>query len=409
MSATTDTEIKEALPTELIYEIIAIIVGQGSGAKDPAVTSLSPLAAASLVSRTWNAICRPHIFHTLGRDRITGSISTRLAFLHFEAPHLSGYIRSVELNWLTESHHFTTEWLAESLSRLRNLRTLHLKDMLFTSTMGPPPLYAGIISMVGAPYLRKLVLLRCYFPEDGSDLYSILPTSLEELKLTYVLVRADFSATSVTRSPNPMQTLRLHALRTLELHHVVHPAFSSKNFIECPNLERLTTLWCYDWDLPPWIPSSVSELVLHDRGTMRSFPTAMYPSTVTMILLDSVSFLNSCTWIRACIARFSFMETIQELKLNLTHSLHPTLWDYGVFSRVLQPLFAEERLQSVFLNLTLPASAGVNDPALLVDEVEAGLAELSVGNVLDVKIERDDTTRCQVVRCSLQRREVASR
>ncbi|KAF9489058.1 hypothetical protein BDN71DRAFT_1456601 [Pleurotus eryngii] len=54
-----------------------------------------PLAAASLVSRTWSTICRSHIFRIISIS--TRTMDDRLWFLHFEAPHLSEFIHVVRL------------------------------------------------------------------------------------------------------------------------------------------------------------------------------------------------------------------------------------------------------------------------------------------------------------------------
>lgn len=95
----------------------------------------------------------------------------------------------------------------------------------------------------------------------GSDFLAMLPPTLEVLILDIVSVAPESAEAATQKST----TLRLEALRVLELQAVFHPMLRSQNFIECPNLERLTARWypIRYWYLPPWIPDTLSELVLH--------------------------------------------------------------------------------------------------------------------------------------------------
>ncbi len=88
----------DKLPVEIIAGIIATV------ADDPDC----PLADASLVSREWNATCRPHIFRKLIIS--SRKIHHSFHFLNFEAPHLSEYIRSVYI-WSEDDRACTAlEW-----------------------------------------------------------------------------------------------------------------------------------------------------------------------------------------------------------------------------------------------------------------------------------------------------------
>lgn len=247
------------LPIEIIAEIISAVVdGTGFTSEDPDFhpgrDEHHPLAAASLVSRTWNTICRPHIFRIISIS--TRTMDDRLWFLHFEAPHLSEFILVVHLQCDYEPD-TTLAWYPECLGRLKNLRVLHLDSWMSTLFPEPGPLSAGISSMLAAPCLRKLAFRGCDLSEDASDLRAMLPVTLEELVLEGISATSDIEGKTTS-------TPRLEALRSLKLQEIYHPMFSLKNFIECPNLARLSAHWYsgQPWDLPPWVPSSLSELVL---------------------------------------------------------------------------------------------------------------------------------------------------
>ncbi|KAF9490495.1 hypothetical protein BDN71DRAFT_187417 [Pleurotus eryngii] len=264
----TETERKhlypqpEKFPVELIAEIIAI-VADGTQECNPKNDENHPfwtLAASSLVSRTWTTICRPHIFHTLSIS--TENTTARLSFLHFDAPHLSEYIRTVHLWWNDDSC-TALAWFSEFFARLKNLRALHLDHGISSLSMAPASLSAVIVSTLAAPRLCKLVLNGWGFASDASDLLSMLPATLEELKLE------DIMETHVTeKAPS---TVRFDALRSLELLDVFHPMLEFKSFIDCPNLECLTARWYHyePWILPPWIPDGLSELELYGMSLPR--------------------------------------------------------------------------------------------------------------------------------------------
>lgn len=206
----------ETTPVELVFEIIAIIAPEDDDHNPPEYIqyvpasereAISTLAAASLVSRAWNAICRRYMF---GRVCVsTKNLSARLSFVHFEAPHLSEYIRKLHLWWNKDSC-TAAEWFPECFCRLRNLRQLDISGVsggnLNLST-APAPLATGIVTMLACPCLRKFVLCEFVFAKDASDLLSILPASLEELSLDDIETIDDNDAPM--KKPS---TLRLEAL-----------------------------------------------------------------------------------------------------------------------------------------------------------------------------------------------------
>ncbi|KAG9219620.1 hypothetical protein CCMSSC00406_0006058 [Pleurotus cornucopiae] len=392
------------LPIEIIAEIIAAVVdGTEFTSEDPDFypgrDEHHPLAAASLVSRTWSTICRPHIFRIISIS--TRTMDDRLWFLHFEAPHLSEFIHVVHLQCDYDPD-TTLAWYPECLGRLKNLRVLHLDSWMSTLLLEPGPLSAGISSMLAAPCLRKLALRGCDLSEDASDLRAMLPVTLKELVLEGISATSDIEGKTTS-------TPRLEALRSLKLQEIYHPMFRLKNFIECPNLDRLSAHWYsgQPWDLPPWVPSSLSELVLCGMSLSSSvsdcnipdFGTAIQPSVVEINQSGDTSYLELFMWIKDCIRNLPFPTSIRTLTLDIENikldcddhpeDISPSLSEYGMLSHFLLQLYEEGGLKGIILNIT--ASVGSSDPkSLCVDEAQE-LAKLKIGfapllkeNILDV-------------------------
>lgn len=154
------------------------------------------LATASLVSRAWNTICRQYMFRRFDAS------DENLAFLHFEAPHLSEYIRELHL-WWNNDECTASEWLPECFCRLKNLREVHLGGGISQLSTVPAALGAGIVIMLAAPRLRKL-LLRGWSFSGVSGLLSLFPVTPE------ALVLIDISATDDEVKASP-STIRLEA------------------------------------------------------------------------------------------------------------------------------------------------------------------------------------------------------
>lgn len=112
-----------SLPTELIIKIIAIVKGGHNSKRGQ--YGPSPIAASALVSRTWNTLCRPHMFHTV--VVYVDTVLPRFSFLHFQAAHLCQYIRVLYFDATAAQHSVReAEWFPACFARLTNLRKLQL-------------------------------------------------------------------------------------------------------------------------------------------------------------------------------------------------------------------------------------------------------------------------------------------
>ncbi|KAF7433705.1 hypothetical protein PC9H_005668 [Pleurotus ostreatus] len=407
------------LPLEVIAEIIATVADgtdfdSADPDRDPDVHH--PLADASLVSRTWNTICRPHVFHTLSIS--STNTSARLHFLHFDAPYLSDHIRTVRL-WLEGEYACPdSEWYPACFGRLTNLRALHVDHGIASLLKEQELLAAGISAMLAAPCLRKLVLRGWDFSTGASDLFAMLPPTLEDLMLELI------SATTEGDTAQPTSPLRLYALRHLELQAVFHPMLTSTRLIDCPNLQRLTAGWYayQSWNLPPWIPDTLSELVLRaaPECNIPDFGTAIKPSAVTIEPSGEMSYLEVFVWIQDCINHLPFPGCIQTLTLNIfkqqsasdddCEGLFPTPSEYEVLCSFLVRLYEGGGVRRITLNMTAAVHASAAE--LRVDagreaaKVETAFAMLLEGNVLDVccmsaSCHVEDT----IVHCRIPRRE----
>lgn len=255
---------RRALPVELVSEIIAIVAPEESNNPHPVTymtkaeqEAFRTLAAASLVSHSWNAVCRRHIFHTV--FMFSSNTSARLSFLHFKAPHLAEYIRRLCVWWNDDDPRPASEcqWLAECLYRMKNFRELILVSVLAGLPTERRILAAGAVPVFAASRLRKLALRDWDFAEDAYDLLGMLSPTLEELVLENI-----HTETIEVEAPPP--TTHLAALRRLVLVDTVHPMLAVENIIECRRLQYLELEWLCDdsWNMPPWIPASLTELVL---------------------------------------------------------------------------------------------------------------------------------------------------
>lgn len=266
------------LSVELILEIIAVVASPlVAPDRDTTVHSdpeelvrfessteyraFRTLTAASLVSRTWNDLCRPHIFRTLFIS--TKNPIARLTFLHFSAPHLAEHIRVLRLWWnhnhpdLRALHTLNMGWFPSCFTRLTNLQELYLGQWFGRRVVPPAPLTVGMSSIFSAP-LRKLVLRGWGFSgKSYLPAFSMLAHTLEDLRLDKIV-------TDEIELPTPPDHIRLEALRNLELRDIDHPVLRCPNFIECPNLRRFTARWtCFEpWCVPTWVPANLPELVL---------------------------------------------------------------------------------------------------------------------------------------------------
>ncbi|KAL4257272.1 hypothetical protein AB1N83_013670 [Pleurotus pulmonarius] len=300
-----------SLPTELIIKILGIVGTYWHGIK-------SPLADCALVSRTWNTLCRPHMFYTV--TLYSNTVLKRLSFLHFQAAHLCKYIRAVYFRAdAAEIIVAKAEWFPECFARLTNLHKLRL----FSCANGPLP--AASLAAFAAPQLRRLLIDGWQFA-GVYDLLSLFPPSLEELQLESI--KFDRSPNNVTSRALELKApripgIRLEALRNLEIHHGFESIFATPHLIECPNLACLFVI-CWQkgpTHLPPWLPTSLPELVL-SSGPDSAIPHfgALRPVLVTLSICsyDATPYLDFFTWARDCINRLPDPRAIRALTIDIS-------------------------------------------------------------------------------------------
>ncbi|KAF7424774.1 hypothetical protein PC9H_010085 [Pleurotus ostreatus] len=129
-------------PTELATKIIAIIE-DGHHSKHHQ-RGQSPLADIALVSHTWNAVCRLHMFNTV--TLYSDTVHSRLSFIHFQAPHLSQYIRELYFQpSAAERIASKAEWFPACFAQFDNLDKIRFENCC----KGPLP--AASLAAFAAP------------------------------------------------------------------------------------------------------------------------------------------------------------------------------------------------------------------------------------------------------------------
>lgn len=134
----------------------------------------------------------------------------------------------------------------------------------------------------------KRLDLRCWSSAAGDllPLLSACRATLEDLA-----VEIDFRPESsldqeTSKSMSEIPSLvRLNALRSLKFHERYATRLAPTNLIECPNLETLTIEHYTDelWDIPPWIPAGLSNLVFNGES----------PSRIPLLFHRSFTFCKS--------------------------------------------------------------------------------------------------------------------
>lgn len=159
--------------------------------------------------------------------------------------------------------------MPDCLLLLKNLRALRLRNCRSAPPpIVPAPFLLGILSLISSVPLKTLHLESWSFLKDGSDLLYILSccsTTLEDLFIQKTAYDHGMIVDTRTRAPS---VVRLEALRNLRLFKWTgNAAIPQTNLIECLNLERLviTRTHAGPWDIPPWIPAGLLELIL--QGT----------------------------------------------------------------------------------------------------------------------------------------------
>lgn len=254
MQTLASNSASQKLPIELIHDIIADLAAQHDAlySKENRLFCKKPIApglsSCSLACRAWNYICQPHIFSTIV---ISGQINTRLSFLHFTSPHLYEYILDLRITIGTESNK-ALDLERHYFDRFTNLRALYIAAGFSTRASYGRLCRLGILPLISAAPLKRLVLHSWVLEENGLDLLHVLSAcsnTLEDLTLDILNIFQEI--TSVETGP-----IRLDSLHNLELR-----GFPPPDLIACPNLQSLT-IASDSCDIPSWIPAGLSKLVL---------------------------------------------------------------------------------------------------------------------------------------------------
>ncbi|KAF4585308.1 hypothetical protein EYR40_002145 [Pleurotus pulmonarius] len=399
----------EKLSFELVYHIVACLDDRPDDhydeVEDQARIPLG-LLACSLVCRSWNQICRAHVFRVVTLKHGQDVLTRRLSFLHSTAPHLYKNIR--RLNVFLEGDHRTfAEWIPDCISRLTNVSALRLDAELIRGTVLDILSTSGIMSLL--PTLRLKQLALDLWGVDGASLdlipvLSACATTVESLSLEIYEVYEHGEA-SASAPPSPV---RLDALRHLQIFSSIC-TLPSTTLIECPNLESLT-LECFvgdgRWYIPSWIPATLSELILHVDlpAEIPDLSTSIRPSVLTIRTFRraAASYSDAMAGVGAWIGRLPDPCAIQELTIIISsdHSgdgdgdgsgscCYPEAADYAGLCTVLEPLYTRGALQHIHLNIArradgAPANDGPLASATAVVAAERALApileEMSAGD-----------------------------
>ncbi|KAF4566057.1 hypothetical protein EYR36_011471 [Pleurotus pulmonarius] len=360
------------VPVELIHLILAFI----SDDNDRHET----LAACSLVCRVWHNMCCRHIFQSVV---ISEHLAPRLTFFCATAPHLSKYIRDLDISW-SRTNCFTPTWRWGSRAVFKNLRTLRLSNGT-CSVSGPSPLLSITAFLLAAPRLKELTLRGWAF-SDLRSLYAMLAlcsNTLEQLTFNGVsFIYWQEDTNYVVSSPT-----RMGALRKLVSPPQYHP------IIECPNLESLAIhVHPGDvWALPSWVPSGLRDLTLHATAR-RAIPDLGHdirPSSLELSLYGACPYSRSVHWMQSCINRLPFPQHLRHLTISLQRPniIFPEDSDYLDLLEVLQRLRERSALVHIDLEIaifiqfsTTPDWADVE--AREVPKLKQGLDPLFKANVL---------------------------
>lgn len=357
------------LPLELVVEIIPFLddrlIEEWEFSHSPIARGRrSPsLFACSLVCHAWNDLCRSLIFRSIRIDCNEDIDHSELWVFHFKVPHLCKYIRELLLSFSFETTP-PPEWIGACLGRFTNLRTLELRFWSVLMVNVRTPLLLGITSTISTVGLRCLALQDwdSSFVNDPSYLLAMLSacsTTLEELMIDFRSKGASFTTMPVVP---PAAVVHLQALRHLKLYQPP-TSFARTAGIECPNLETFATSQGdlnAPWELPSWIPGSISELNL--QGTFTFYPYLLWANQVTLFPVASqcsfpqlrrpiypsrltfqlVPFDGDMAWIGECINHFPFLDCLRQLTIkslsNHSQLSFPDASRYEALYRFLQPL-----------------------------------------------------------------------
>ncbi|KDQ27976.1 hypothetical protein PLEOSDRAFT_158153 [Pleurotus ostreatus PC15] len=320
------------------------------------------LSSCSLVCHAWNDICRAYIFRAIYIDCNEDTTFEAFAFLHSTAPHLCKYVRELRLRFCSDVV-WVPAWMDACLSRFTNLRELELR---YFSEMGPTvttPLVQGIVSLLATISLKRLALLFWDKFVNASDMSRILfacSATLEEFMIDCLLWEPSRRIMSFVPP-----VVHLKALRRLELDESITP-FAHTNTIECPDLATFTISHYQDhpWELPPWIPASISDLNL--RVSVRSgplqFERLVYPSRLTIQL---ISLDGDIAWLEGNINRLPFHHRLRELTIKIVSygqnlSSFPESTCYETLCRLLLPHQYPGLLKRIIFNIRIWEHADID-------------------------------------------------
>lgn len=256
----------ERLPIELIQHIIAHLddrvedyYHEDRGNRRPIPCGL---AACSLVCRAWSHICRARIFRAVS---LKYGVHRRLSFLYSTAPHLYKRIRNL---CITLSPSTFEDWIPDCTGRFTNVSELRLDAEFITGPILGVLSDFGIMSLLPTLRLKRLALDYWGVDEAMLDLIPILSACSNTLESLSLEIYEVYRQAEGSDSPLP-PSVCLYALRNLNIiSSICTPP--PTNLIECPNLESLTVECTYGdsrWNIPSWIPASLSELILHGTHT----------------------------------------------------------------------------------------------------------------------------------------------
>ncbi|KAF7419702.1 hypothetical protein PC9H_002294 [Pleurotus ostreatus] len=375
----------EELPIELIHHIVSCLEDSDNEEKFCYREHVPPdLNALSLVCRSWNEVCRHHIFRTIGVNYGHDSFTSRLSFLHFTAPHLYKYILRLDV-CLDTGYDSVAEWVPECFARFTNLRALRLNARFISGAILDVLPGFGIVSLLASVRLQELVLASWDVDAEASDLLPILSTcspSLESLSLEmygiYTPERPE-TTSCISGAPSP-RSVCLDALRSLKVVQNV-AVLPHTDRIKCPNLEyvEIVQLTSGYWNIPRWIPANLSELILSVSPTaiIPDIGAAICPSALTINILcpSEAPRLSSIAWIGDCINRLPFPNRLRGVAIHIDPlgwggQSYPEPIHYEALHRIIQPLHDHGALKKISISI-----GDVNDDSIETDCDEVAVFE----------------------------------
>ncbi|KAF9495326.1 hypothetical protein BDN71DRAFT_1495979 [Pleurotus eryngii] len=286
----------------------------------------------------------PYIFRSIYVDCKENTTFDAFAFLHSSAPHLCKYVLELRLRFCSEVV-WVPAWTDACLSRFTNLRELELRYLSEMEPMVATPLVQGIASLLATISLKRLALLFWDKYDNALDLSLILSAcsaTLEEFMIDCLLWEPSRRIMSFV--PPVSWANQSHT-----------------NTIECPDLATFTIshYQAHPWELPPWIPASISDLNLRVR-------TLVYPSCLTIQL---ISLDGDITWLEGKLNRLPFHHRLLELTIKIVSygqnlSPFPESACYETLCCLLLPHQYPALLKCIIFNIRIREHADIDIPEL---------------------------------------------